>query len=56
MKPIGPVVGLIRPQERTTEAKNFKKLKFVKTQTIEAIKITSYYLNTMYSSYHFLSY
>ena len=33
-----------------------KKIKqFAKTQIIEAIKFISYYLNTMYSSFHFHS-
>ena len=56
MKPIGPVLGWVRPEERTTEAENSKNwLNNLRKQIIEAIKIISYYLNTVYSSFHFHS-
>ena len=39
MKATGPVVGYIKPLERTTEAETKKIKQFAKTQIIEAINI-----------------
>ena len=55
MKPMGPVFGWTKPDERTKMQENSKNCKqFAKTQITEAIKIISYYLNIMNFDFIFL--